>query len=333
MKRVGNLMAPIAEMENLRLAFWKARRGKNDKPAVISFRTNLNEELLILRQELLAGEVNVGKYHYFTINDPKERNICAADFSERVLHHALMNVCHPIFERVQIFDSYASRKGKGTYAALERAASYTAQYKWYLKLDVRKYFDSINHSILKKQLSRIFKDAHLLAIFNQIIDSYALVPNKGVPIGNLTSQYFANHYLAVADHYAKEQLKIPAYVRYMDDMVLWHNDKQVLLKIGKLFEQFIEKELDLELRPFCLNKSSKGLPFLSYLLCPSTIRLAQRSKKRFIRKMNYYNQQIAKGIWSQKDYQKHVLPLIAFTEKANAKFFRKQVLAQIGQLP
>lgn len=133
--------------------------------------------------------VSVGDYHYFKVFDPKERSICAAAFNERVLHHALMNVCHPIFERAQIFDSYASRIGKGTYAALDRASHFTKRYKWFLKLDFKKYFDSIQHGVVKSQLQRLFKDQELLNIFNSIIDTYEVAPSQGVPIGNLTSQY------------------------------------------------------------------------------------------------------------------------------------------------
>ena len=122
MKRENNLISLIADPDNLRLAFWKARKAKDVKMEVAEFRKSLDKNLLTLRNELLLGNVQVGQYHYFTIYDPKEREICAASFRERVLHHALMNVCHANFEKYQIFVSYASRKGKGTYAAINRAS-------------------------------------------------------------------------------------------------------------------------------------------------------------------------------------------------------------------
>ena len=186
-----------------------------------------------MQKGLVAQTLQIGDYHYFKIHDPKERLICAASFSERVLHHAVMNVCDPFFNRYQIFDSYACRKSKGTYAALDRARHFNHHFKWYLKLDVRKYFDSIHHGRLKRLLVKQFKDKSLLDLFNGIIDSYHVSDACGIPIGNLTSQYFANHYLAVADHFIKEELRIKGYVRYMDDMVLWHNDKISLLKSGR----------------------------------------------------------------------------------------------------
>jgi RNA-directed DNA polymerase len=125
MKRAGYLLESIADIDNLRLAYFKAKKGKSEKHSVHLFTNELDRNLLKLREQILSGKIEVGNYHYFTIYDPKERKICAAAFAERVLHHAIMNICHPYFERYQIYDSYASRIGKGTYAALERAAYYT----------------------------------------------------------------------------------------------------------------------------------------------------------------------------------------------------------------
>lgn len=317
MKRENNLISLIADPDNLRLAFWKARKAKEGKMEVAEFRKSLDKNLLTLRNEILSGNVQVGQYHYFTIFDPKERKICAATFRDRVLHHALMNVCHANFEKYQISDSYASRLGKGTYAALERASVFQKQYKWFLKLDVRKYFDSIDHAKLKTMLANRFKDKALLHIFFQIIDSYQTNSDKGLPIGNLTSQYFANHYLALADHHIKEKLQASAYVRYMDDMVIWSNDKNSLLKIGNDFQSFIETELFLTLKPFCLNSTDKGLPFLGYMLFPKTVLLNNSSRKRFKAKLKQYTYKLNHAEWNQAEYQAHVLPLIAFAKHAN----------------
>ncbi|MCC7222418.1 MAG: RNA-directed DNA polymerase [Chitinophagales bacterium] len=327
MKRVGNLIEKIADIDNLRLAFWKAKRGKSDSSSVVQFQAHWNEQLLVLREQLLLGKVVVGRYHYFVIYDPKKRKICAADFGERVLHNALMNICHDVFERVQIYDSYASRQGKGTYAALRRAQVFTKKYRWFLKLDVRKYFESIPHIILKQQLNRLFKDKKLLSIFDQIIDSYTSIDcATGLPIGNLTSQYFANHYLAVADHYAQEQLGCFGYVRYMDDMVLWHNDKEKLLQIGRLFDYFVKDKLGLTLKPFCLHNCQQGLPFLGYILYPNKTILGARSRIRFVRNLKTYENKLQKGEWTQGDYQRHVLPLLAFAEWADTRGFRKKII-------
>jgi RNA-directed DNA polymerase len=326
MKRETALIEKVADMENLRLAYWKARKGKEGKKEVITFVEDLDRNLLSLRTQLLCGNVAVGDYKYFTIYDPKERKICAASFSERVLHHALMNVCHANIEKYQVFHSYASRIGKGTFAAVKQAVLYQKQYRWFLKLDVRKYFDSIDQSTLMSLLKRRFKDQLLLQIFSKIIGSYETVPGKGLPIGNLTSQYFANHYLACADHYLLEKLRPAAYIRYMDDMVIWDNDKNRLLQIGKLFKQFIANVLLLHLKPFCLNRSEKGLPFCGFLLYPSKIRLNQNSRKRFASKIKCYWRYLETGEWSQSEFQLHVTPLLAFTKQASSHGFRKGIV-------
>lgn len=327
MKRDGYLIARIADPDNLRLAFWKAKRGKSAKAEVILYEQTLDHNLMDLRRQLLTGDVLVGNYHYFKIYDPKERQICAAAFSERVLHHALMNVCHDNFEKYQIFDSYASRLGKGTFAALERASTFQKKYQWFLKLDVRKYFDSISHPVLKSLLRKRFKDIKLLAIFEAIIDSYHVQAERGVPIGNLTSQYFANHYLATSDHFIKEKLNIKAYTRYMDDMVLWANSKDELIEKGNALTQFIDSELGLVLKPFCLNSCSEGLPYLGYVIYPNTIHLSRNSVSRFTKKLKKYDQNLTKHIWNQSQYQRHVLPLVSFVKHANSFGFRTQWLA------
>lgn len=329
MKRVSHLIPLISEPENLRLAFWKARKGKEASREVQAYRANLDDNLNCLRKQIMTGLVEVGQYRYFKVYDPKEREICASAFGERVLHHALMNICHEYFERVQIFDSYASRPGKGTYAAIERAQQFSRRHSWFLKLDVRKFFASIHHQVLKNQMACLFKDYQLLGIFEKIIDSYEAHPSRGVPIGNLSSQYFANHYLSGLDHFIKEQLSIKAYVRYMDDMVLWHNDKRVLKEAHHSIEAFVEERLQCALKPEALNKTKSGLPFLGYRIFPYHIKLSQRSKRRFIRKLREMDQKFHSGEWSEAQCHRRALPLLAFTMHADSKNFRKKVLLDL----
>ena len=326
MKRANHLLPQILDRDNLYLAFWKARKSKDGYDYVAKYRENLEKNLDILSHQIVTSQVKVGDYTYFKIYDPKERLICAAAFEERVLHHALMNVCHANFEKYQIHDSYASRKHKGQYAALDRATKFQQKYKWFLKLDVRRYFDSIHHQVLAQLLSKRFKEKKLLAIFKQILDSYQTSEQRGLPIGNLTSQYFANHYLATADHFIKEQLKIKAYVRYMDDMVLWHQDKTQLLEAGKRLSHFIRTQLKLVLKPFCLNKTHFGLPFLGYVVFKDKLHLNENSKKRFKKKLQLYNEYLKEEKWTEQEYHKKIVPLLAFTQKAESKKFRQQCL-------
>ena len=334
MKRAGFLIDDIAEMKNLTLAFYKAAKGKRMSSEVELFRKDLFQNLQKLRQQILLGDLSVGKYSYFKIHDPKERMICAASLDERVLHHAIMNICHPIFERHLIFDTYATRIGKGVYNALGRAKTGMAKHQYVAKLDVRKYFDSIDHDVLMMKLARLFKDKQLLSIFEKIIRSYESgIANgtdsekrgKGVPIGNLTSQYFANHYLSETDHFIKEQLKIPLYVRYMDDMLMMGNDKYLLKRqIGEVDCHL--QQIDLQLKPVVLNKTSVGVSFLGYKLFPHKILLNGRSKRRFLKKLNLYEEYLQEGLWNEQEYQNHIIPLVSFTQHAYTKRFRKEIL-------
>jgi RNA-directed DNA polymerase len=331
MKRAGNLIERIADPDNLRLAAWKAAKGKRHSREVLAYHADLDEHLVCLRHQLLTGRVETGDYRYFRIYEPKERLICASAFREQVLHHALMNVCHIHFDDYLIEDSYASRQGKGVHAALDRAQYFTARYGWYLKLDVKKFFDSIHHDTLKKQLSRRFKDDRVLSAFFQIIDSYEAVPGRGVPIGNLTSQYFANHYLAGLDRFVKQELGCKAYVRYMDDMVLWHAAKEWLRQANAAIDQYVTERLHCRLKPVQLNRTGSGVPFLGYRLFSFHRRLLHKSKIRFIRKLRKATAEWEAGHLHEKQYQQRIQPLLAFLGHANVFYFKKSILHLIGQ--
>jgi RNA-directed DNA polymerase len=331
MRRANHLLERIEDPDNLRLAFWKARKGKSYSEAVERFRGNLDRNLLALRTQIQSGEVQVGQYYFFKIYEPKERQICAAAFREQVLHHALMNVCHTYFDRPQLSQSYACRKGKGTYAALEKAQNLTRSRRWFLKLDVHKFFESVHHVVLKKQLARMFKEPRLLDIFGQLIDSYTPHEDRGLPIGNLTSQYFANHYLSGLDHFIATRLGIGDFVRYMDDIVLWHDSKDVLKAAHKAIQAFLETNLRCVFKPEQLNRCNTGLPFLGYNVFPQQTRLLQQSKRRFIRRLNNAEELLTKEAWSPAEYQLHVLPLMAFVKHANTSNFRRKLI--FGQSP
>lgn len=325
MKRANYLLQEIADLDNLRLASWKAAKGKRFKREVQAYQADLDENLLALQSQILEGNVEVGAYHYFTIYEPKKRNICASAFREQVLHHGIMNICHEVFEKYQIYDSYASRKGKGVYAALERAQHYSRKYERYLKLDIRKFFDSIDHQVLKSQINRLFKEERLLSMLFQIIDSYEDSDAKGVPIGNLTSQYFANHYLATLDHYIKGNLKCKAYVRYMDDFVLWANSSSEILAYKEAIASFIQQKLQCELKHAFSNRTSKGLPFLGYRAFPYQVRLLRKSKIRYIKKLRKAFSKELSGEWSESKCQRKTLPLIAFVNQADSSMFKKSL--------
>lgn len=325
MKRQGNLMPEIAAIDNLMLAFCKARRGKLQRQEVIDYSFNVVENLLNLREKLLNETLQVGNYHYFEIYDPKKRKICAASFEERIVHHAIINVCKDRFERNLIFETYATREGKGVYAAINRARVAVQKYPYVAKLDVRKYFDSINHDVLKTKLLRIFKDEKLLCLLNSIIDSYQTTPSTGIPIGNLTSQFFANFYLSSLDHLVKEKLKVPIYVRYMDDILLTADSREELKKNVLDIKNYLKRELFLELKSAQICNVNSGVSFLGYTLFPNFILLNRRSKLRLIKKWRYYSSLLISGTLSDEIYLQHIQPLLAFANKANTVKLRKEL--------
>lgn len=333
MKRAGGLIEAIADADNMRLAFFKACRGKRGKGEVIRFRENLDVHLAQLREELFAGEVSWCDYHSFAVQDPKPRTIHAAPFRARVAHHAIINVCEPMFESYQVFDSYACRKGKGLDAALARAVGFSREGDWFLQMDVSKYFASIDHGELKTLLRRRFKDPIVLRLYDSIIDTFESMPDKGIPIGNLTSQYFANHYLALLDHHLKETLRVGRYVRYMDDFVLWGRDKSEMLAIRDGIEFFLRDRLFLNLKCAHLNACTRGMTFLGYRVFPGTIRLARRSRDRFRRKALLYANLLRARVWDEGEFARHFEPLLAFVRRGESRKLRERVIEECGLCP
>ncbi len=261
MKRIGNLYPKVYDFENLLLAFQKARKGKRKNKNVAAFEVNMENELLKLQEELSSKTYQPGSYHTFFITDPKKRMISAAPFRDRVIHHALCNIIEPIFEPTLIHETYANRKGKGTHKAIFKCQKYLRKYDYVLKADIRKYFPSIDHEILKKVIRKKIKCVDTLLLVDKIIDNSnpqepvleyfenddLFTPyerRKGIPMGNLTSQFFANLYLSGFDHFVKEELKAGGYIRYVDDFVVFSNCKNQLFN----FRESIEKYLGWKLR-------------------------------------------------------------------------------------
>ncbi len=327
MKRAGRLLERIAQPSNLLDAYLKARRGKQARADVRRFTNHLDAELESLRSDLQLGHCRFDQYTSFRIQDPKERLIHAAPFRDRVLHHAIMNVCEPFFERVQVFDSYACRRGKGTQAAVFRAAEFAGRRPAYLKLDVRKYFHSISHEVLKSQLARLFKDPRLLALLEAVIAGSPLGPGYGLPIGNLTSQYFANHYLACLDHFIKERLRAPGFVRYMDDFVLWGESTSQLLRWEREVRGFCAERLGLELKSPCMNRSAAGLPFLGFLVLPNQLRLTSRSCRRMRKKLKACLRRLDHAVIDPPCAAVIVHSLLARTDWAGGASVRRRLMA------
>jgi hypothetical protein len=327
MKRAGNLLEAIAEPENLRLAYWKAARHKRDRADAQAFGACLAEELAALRDGILAGDAPVGRHRFFTIHDPKERVICAACFRERVLHHAIMNVCEPLLDRRMIAHSYACRRGKGRSRAVRLAADWTRRHAWFCHLDVHKYYDSIDHGVLKTLLRRVFKDIQLLALLDRIINACETSPGRGLPIGHLTSQHFGNLYLASFDHHVQKKALL-RYARYMDDMVAWSEDKGALLAFRREAIRFLREELHLELNAAMpITRTAHGCGFLGYRLYPHRAALSRRSAVRFRRRLAEHEARWHDGEWDERELVRHVEPMLTFVAEADTVSFRRQSMA------
>lgn len=311
MKRKGNLYHKITEWNNLIAAFYNAARGKRLKPDVLLYEKNLYTNLKTLQNNLINQTVLLGNYRFFKIYDPKERIICAAPFDERVLHHAIINITESVFEKSQIYDSYACRKNKGTQAALLRALYFSRRFKYFLKLDMKKYFDSISHIKLNLLLKKRIKDRNLLNLLKKIVASYSITQDRGLPIGNLTSQYFANFYLSFFDRYAKEELRVKGYIRYMDDVLLFSDNIGDIKFIQKKAKNFLSCELDLTLKEEITGMVKNGIPFLGFLVKPQGIYLSQKKKKRLKKKIKDYVHKFKIAYWTEEEFALHITPVFA----------------------
>lgn len=335
MKRAGNLFERIVDRQNIRYAFMKAIRGKRSSPAVLLFCRHVDSNLDKIRNRLLSLEPGWGRYRSFIITDPKERMISAAPIEERIMHHAIMNVLEPFFERHLVYHSYACRRGKGTHAAVLRAFHNVKSSGYFLKLDIRKYFDSIDHANLKTMISRLIKDGRVLHLLNGIIDSYYTSDGKGLPIGNLTSQFFANLYLSPLDHYIIEKVKPGGFVRYMDDFVLWHKDKNSLKAMRDLVGRYVSENLKLTLKPPIIDSSKNGLPFLGFLIKDSGIYLLQSSKRRIVSRARTISAELAAGIIDERKAAERVTSVHAAVLLARTRVFRVRLWhgSGFGQVP
>jgi hypothetical protein len=333
MERQGSLFEAIADYGNIRLAFLKAIRGNRSSPAVVRFCRDTDRNLAALRTGLLTLNCGWGGYRSFLISDPKLRVISTAPIEQRILHHAIINILEPVLDRPMIHHSYACRKGKGTHAAVRYAFRQCRANTHFLKLDVRKYFDSIDHAVLKSRLRRLIKDPRVLFLLDGIIGSYGTAPGRGLPIGNLTSQYFANLYLAVLDHYILEHLHPRAYCRYMDDFVLWAQSPGELRFMLERIDRYVTGNLSLALKPPVSGTSLAGLPFLGFLVRDRGIYLLQKSRRRAAARMADIAASLDRGGTGEAEAAERARSVFAAIALARTARFRRGLLAGNGYPP
>jgi retron-type reverse transcriptase len=299
------MYADLCSWPNLLLAYRKAAKGKRGQSNVAAFEYRMEDNLCQLQAELRDQTYRPGPYTSFYIHEPKRRLISAAPFRDRVVHHALCNLIEPIFERSFIANSYANRLGKGTHRALNRCQQFARRYRYVLRGDIQQFFPAVDHAILRGILARKIADGSVLWLIDQILasgqgvlsemyemrwfpgdDLLAAARPRGLPIGNLTSQFWANCFLNPFDHFVKRELRSQAYLRYVDDFALFADDKQTLWRWQAAIIERLAA-LRLSIHPGSHPRPvSEGIPFLGFIVFPQQRRLKRRKGIHYRRKLH-----------------------------------------------
>lgn len=321
-------------------AYLKARRHKRYRGDVLQFRQRLEENLIQLQNELIWKTYSTGEYRIFYVYEPKARLVAALPFRDRIVHHALVSAIEPIWESRFIYDSYACRTGKGMHAGADRTQWFLrrAQRRWgrvyCLKGDIAKYFASIDHKILKKLLRKYIGCKDTLWLCDEIIDSARRLNNdqpKGIPIGNLTSQLFANIYLHELDKFIKYEMREPFYVRYMDDFVIIGRNKARLHFLRRQLINFLINNLSLQLngKTQVFPVKDRGIDFLGYRIWPTHRLLRTSSKKRIQRKLKKYEKLYAEGQISLSQVNASIQSWLGHVKHCDCCRLKRKVLSGI----
>lgn len=346
MKPYRNLYPRLWAWDNLELAYFKARRGKRGLAPAARFERKLEDNLIVLQDELRTQTYQPGPYHSFYIHEPKRRLISAAPFRDRVVHHALCNLIEPLFERRFIFDTYANRVGKGTHRALDRFQQFARRYPYCLQLDIVQFFPAIDHALLRRALARVIGDEPTLRLCDVILasgqgvqaeeyrmayfpgdDLFAAQRPRGLPIGNLTSQFWANVYLNGFDHFVKRELKAAAYLRYVDDLALFADDKRTLWDWRAAMLTYLAGlRLTVHAERAHPRPVMEGLPFLGFTVYPNHRRLKAKKvisfRRRFARRLSAF----ASGVISREELDASVRGWINHVRYGDTWGLRQAVL-------
>jgi RNA-directed DNA polymerase len=358
-KTFKHLYPQVYSFENLYLAYRKARRGgKRKHAAVAAFEIHLEEHLWALHAGLRDKAYQPGSYRSFVVGPwrhdrlwaPKRRLISAAPFRDRVVHHALCNVIQPIFEARFIHDSYACRVGKGTHAAVDRCQEFARQRRYVLQCDVRQFFPSVDHRLLRGMLAHHIADPDVLWLIDRILESsagllageyemvwfpgddlFAAARPRGLPIGNLTSQFWANVYLDSLDHFLKQQLRCRCYVRYCDDFLLFHDDKATLHTWrGVIVDHLASLRLTLHERRAVVYPTRTGIPFLGFRIFPYYRRLLHPKVHAFARRLRRLRAGYEAGELSAEEVRVSVQGWLAHAAHAQTYRLRCRLLGEVS---
>lgn len=317
MKRYGNLFNKITTLDNLQIAYRKSSRGKHWQRAVKVYDKDPLPWLVKLQESLKNGTFHTAHYKTKQIYEPKERTIYILPFyPDRIVHHAVMNVLEPIFDKLMIKDSYACRKGKGQHAGSNRCMEMVRRNKYCLKCDISKFYPSVNHAILKRIIRHKIKDKKLLWLLYEIIDSTHTETN--VPIGNYLSQWFGNLYMNEVDKYVKHKLRVKDYIRYCDDFCFFSNNKDELREIRSWLPEYLDKQLKLKLSKCQLFPTSQGVDFLGYRHFPRYILVRKRTAKRIRRHLRETMHLLKCGRITPKTARSKIASAKGWIQHANA---------------
>lgn len=333
MKRVGNLFEQVVDINNLRLADENARRGKLKSYGVKKHDQNREANLLALQEQLKNGTFRTSDYHVFIIYEPKEREIYQLPYyPDRIVHHALMNILEPIWVSTFTADTYSCIKGRGIHKCARdtrrEMLDDPAGTQYCLKIDIRKFYPSIDHDILKRIVRRKLKDERLLCLLDGIIDSV----EHGVPIGNYLSQYLANLYLTYFDHWVKETLGVAHYKRYADDMVFFAQDKETLHRWLHAIRAYLRDELHLTIKRNwqIFPTDTRGVDYVGYVFRHTHTRVRKRIKQALCRRVAQLNKQMNRPKHPTRDqYKQAIASWWGWLKYCDSRHFVKQLKSKI----
>lgn len=284
----------LISVENLFQAYFEFRKGKKKRFDLQIFERNLEDNLFDLHQQLKTRIYRHGSYQSFYVQDPKQRHIHKAEIKDRIVHHLLYKYLYELFDKTFIYDSYSCRLSKGTHRGVKRLEKFARKVSknytrdcWALKLDIKKFFASVDHKILAQLLEKQIKDKDILWLLSEVIESFSGSPSKGIPLGNLTSQIFANIYLNELDQSVKHKLKVKYYLRYADDFIILDSNKDTLCEYVGILAEFLKDDLNLKLHPkkIIIRKLDWGIDFLGYIVLPHYILPRTKTKRRIFNKL------------------------------------------------
>jgi RNA-directed DNA polymerase len=332
-KTQNHLWDSITAWGNLHNAYLAARKGKRYVASVLRFQTALEENLFRIQNHLIQYQWRPGQWYEFVVKDPKLRLIQAPPFSDRIVHHALVDTVSPLFEKKFILDSYACRQGKGFHAASKRIQQFTRKTQttgpiYVLQADIAKYFPSIHHDTLLQIIARTICDKSTLWLGEMIVKQSGFI-NTGLPIGALTSQLFANIYLDQLDHFVKDELGVKHYVRYMDDMVIVENSKSKLRALLTKIETFLNQNLLLQLNPkTAIFPIAKGIDFCGYRVWPSHILPRKRTIKRARKALRLQAKLCSAGKMPLSAFRARIMSFLGYTKHSSSSTSVNHILQE-----